>query len=130
MPATTNLKRITLHLARSKDFPEGSRRHGYEFVAPLDEAGFLDAEAWKAARDLCTVRRFWADEEEQRGRLVHRAGGKGGATWTFDYDAARADDDEAGFRLGSHAIRPGEYVSVRDDEGEMHTFQVFTVKPY
>ena len=30
------LKRIRLHLARSKDFPSGSAHHGYEFVAPLD----------------------------------------------------------------------------------------------
>jgi hypothetical protein len=29
------LKRIRLHLARSRDFPSGSSRHGYEFVAPL-----------------------------------------------------------------------------------------------
>ena len=28
------LKRIRLELARSKDFPMGSARHGYEFVAP------------------------------------------------------------------------------------------------
>jgi hypothetical protein len=29
-------KRIRLELARSKEFPEGSATHGYEFVAPLD----------------------------------------------------------------------------------------------
>ena len=29
-------KRIRLNLARSKEFPQGSSRHGYEFVAPLD----------------------------------------------------------------------------------------------
>jgi hypothetical protein len=27
------LKRIRLNLARSKDFPAGSAKHGYEFVA-------------------------------------------------------------------------------------------------
>jgi hypothetical protein len=29
------LKRIRLNLARSKEFPSGSERHGYEFVAPV-----------------------------------------------------------------------------------------------
>ena len=29
-------KRIRLNLARSKEFPQGSSKHGYEFVAPLD----------------------------------------------------------------------------------------------
>jgi hypothetical protein len=33
------LKRIRLHLARSKEFPSGSASHGYEFVAPLDSKG-------------------------------------------------------------------------------------------
>ncbi len=36
------LKRIRLILARSKAFPEGSARHGYEFVAPLDPDGQHD----------------------------------------------------------------------------------------
>jgi len=31
-----NLKRIRLELARSKEFPDGSTAHGYEFVAPVD----------------------------------------------------------------------------------------------
>jgi hypothetical protein len=34
-----SLKLIRLELARTPDFPEGSRRHGYEFVAPLDSTG-------------------------------------------------------------------------------------------
>ena len=32
-----NFKRITLNLARSKEHPAGSTRHGYDIVAPLDE---------------------------------------------------------------------------------------------
>ncbi len=130
MTKTAPLKRITLNLARSKEYPEGSARHGYDVVAPLDSNGFLDAEAWKASKNLCTVRRYWGSEEEERGLLAHRAGGQGGATWTFDYDAATDSDDEPGFRLESHAMRPGEYVSIRDDDGHLHTFVVKLVKPY
>jgi len=33
------LKRIRLNLARSKEYPLGSDKHGYEFVAPLDPSG-------------------------------------------------------------------------------------------
>ena len=40
-------KRIRLHLARSKEFPSGSSRHGYEFVVPLDANGHIDATLWK-----------------------------------------------------------------------------------
>lgn len=130
MTSTANLKRITLHLARSREYPEGSPRHGYELVAPLDAESHLDLEAWKTQRQFCSVRRFWGDEPEERGRLVHRAGGAGGATWAFDYDPQSTDDDEPGFRLDSRALRPGEYVSIRDDEGVLHTFRVASVKSY
>ncbi len=122
------LKRIRLNLARSKEFPRGSERHGYEFVAPLDAAGRIDAHLWQKYREHCGVRRFWADEEET-GRLVHRPGGREHARWVFDYDEATEFDDEAGYRFGSHVFQPGEYVSIRDEDGDMHTFQVISVEP-
>jgi hypothetical protein len=46
------LKRIRLNLARSRQFPEGSSRHGYEFVAPLDIQGHIDPDMWRQHRDL------------------------------------------------------------------------------
>jgi len=122
------LKRIRLHLARSKEFPSGSASHGYEFVAPLDSKGHIDAQVWQQYRQYCGVRRFWNGEAEQIGRLVHKPGGAEHARWVFDYDPARTDDDEAGYRFGVHVFSPGEYVSIRDDDGEQHTFRVMTVE--
>jgi hypothetical protein len=78
------LKRIHLQLARSKEFPMGSRRRGYEFVAPLDAAGHIDPRLWHQYRDHCRVRRFWEGEDEQVGRLVHKPGGAEHARWVFD----------------------------------------------
>lgn len=124
-----HMQRILILLARSHEFPNGSVHHGYELVAPLGDDGKIDLAAWKSHRAQCTVRRFWADEDEQRGVLKHRNGGAGGATWIFDYDESDPDDDEAGYRLGDHVWAPGEYVSIRDDEGEMHTFRVASVDP-
>jgi hypothetical protein len=123
------LHRVRLELARSRDFPEGSARHGYEITAPLDSNGLLDVQEWRTTRAQCQVRRFWAGEPDSRGHLVHRAGGAGGATWLIDYDQERADDDESGYRLGAHRFQVGEYVSIKDDEGDMHTFKVAQVKP-
>ncbi|TMJ00292.1 MAG: hypothetical protein E6G97_19705 [Alphaproteobacteria bacterium] len=122
------LKRIRLNLARSKEFPGGSARHGYEFVAPLDARGHIDPQLWSEYRKFCRVRRFWGSEEEV-GRLVHKPGGSEHARWVFDYDESADDDDEAGYRFASHAFRPGEYVSIRDEEGDLHTFQVASVEP-
>ena len=121
------LKRIRLNLARSKEFPNGSARHGYEFVAPLDAKGHIDPALWRANRAHCGVRRFWGDEEEF-GKLVHRPGGSEHSRWVFDYDDAADEDDEAGYRFASHAFVPGEYVSIRGEDGELHTFQVVSVE--
>ena len=117
------LKKIRLNLARTKEFPEGSILRGYEFKAPLDADGHIDAEAWKQVRHLCRVRRFW-DGEEETGLLVHRPGG----SWAFVNDIARGDDPEAGYRFGEHAFVHGEYVSIRADDGELITFQVASVQ--
>ena len=122
------LKRIRLHLARSKEFPDGSAGHGYEFVAPLDAEGHIDPHLWQKYREHCRVRRFWDGEDDQIGRLVHKPGGAEHARWVFDYDATSTDDDEAGYRFGAHSFAPGEYVSIRGEEGEMHTFRVASVE--
>jgi hypothetical protein len=125
---TVRLNKITLNLARCKEFPDGSIRHGYEFFAPLDENAHIDPEAWKLQRTACIVRRFWADEPPMRGVLVHRAGGAGGASWGFDYDVTINSDDEAGFHFADHAFIAGEYVSIRDAERKTHTFKIISVK--
>lgn len=121
-------KRIRLHLARSREFPEGSSRHGYELVAPIDTKGHIDLELWRKHRDHCRVRRFWNGEPEQVGRLLHKAGGAEHARWVFDYDESRADDDEAGYRFGGHTFTPGEYVSIIEDDGDVRTFRVVSVE--
>ncbi len=124
MSDTSGLKKIRLNLARTHEHPNGSSRHGYEFAAPLSEDGHIDAAAWKKMRDHCRVRRFWGDEDEDIGHLLRRPGG----SWAFHYDVDGDEDDEAGYRFAAHAFKPGEYVSIRDEDGELHPFQVVTVQ--
>jgi hypothetical protein len=121
------LHHITLHLARSKDFPEGSARHGYEITAPLDEQGRLDQEEWARKRAHCRVRRFWPNEADRQGLLVHRPGGAGGATWMIDYKQDRPGDEEAGYRLNQHRFVKGEYVTIQDEDEKPYTFEVVSV---
>jgi len=129
-PTTTQLpqafKRIRLELARSKEFPGGSAKHGYELVVPLDADGHIDPTLWRKHRDYCRLRRFWGDEEAV-GRLFHKPGGPEHARWVFDYTGKPEYDDESGYRLGAHAFRQGEYVSITDEAGALHTFRVVSV---
>ncbi|SEP50319.1 hypothetical protein SAMN04487843_13615 [Methylobacterium sp. ap11] len=123
--ASAELHRVTLTLARCPEHPDGSAGRGYDFVAPLGPDGRLDAALWRETCDQCRVRRFWTGEPDRHGRLVHRAGGEGGATWLIDYDDRTTDDDEPGYRLGTHAFVVGEYVSIRDTgSGDFCTFMV------
>ncbi|MEX0922886.1 MAG: hypothetical protein WD489_07930 [Rhodovibrionaceae bacterium] len=116
---------VRLELARSEDFPEGSAAHGYEFRAPLDAEGHIDAEAWREHRKHCRVWRFWEGENDEFGHLVHHRGG-----WSFHYDIqGDAENDETGFRFDTHSFKEGEYVTLREQDGDTHTFRVVSVRP-
>jgi hypothetical protein len=119
------ISHITLELAREPGHPHGDRNHGYHLYLPLTEEGRIDAAAWASARNACRVRRFRPEEEERHGRILRGRDGK----WRFDYDDRSEFDDEVGFRLNSESFVPGEYVSVLEDDGRMHTFQVIAVRP-
>ncbi|MGE0716559.1 MAG: hypothetical protein AB7P02_14050 [Alphaproteobacteria bacterium] len=118
------LHRIRLELARTRDFPDGSTRHGYELVAPLTADGHLDEEAWKKVRQVCTVHRFWAGEGDATGQLVRTRRGR----WSLSYEAGE-DDDEPIHRLEDHRFAEGEYVSIREHDGEVRPFKVVHVRP-
>jgi len=80
---------IILRLARSKAFPEGSLRRGYDIRAVIDAAGHLSADAWHKHKTAYSVQRFWDDEPIKHGMLLHRAGGADGATWAIHYAGGR-----------------------------------------
>lgn len=122
------LQHITLHLARTPDFPEGSAERGYELVAPLNASGHLDAEEWRGHKARCRVTRFWPGEADRHGALVHHGGAQGG-TWAIHYAGQTSTDEETGVRLGAHRFVKDEYVSIRDEEGRSHTFKIMSVRP-
>lgn len=120
-----SMKKIRLELARDREFPNGSRLHGYEFLAPLDAGGRIDAAEWHNRPGACRVLRFWGNAEHEHGRLVRRPGG----AWAFHYEEAGDIDvdDEVGYRFADHVFRPGEYVSIREADEELRTFRVTNV---
>lgn len=117
------LKRVRLELARDHDHPNGSHEHGYDFIAPLDNAGHLLPAEWKKERERCRVKRFWRGEADEIGHLVHKPGG----SWAFDYNPKSNADDEKGFKFDRHNFVPGEYVSVTEHDGVQRTFFIKAV---
>jgi len=119
------LKKIRLELARDHDHPDGARNYGYEFAAPLDANGKIDANEWHKHRDHCRVRRFRPNEADDIGHVVRKPGG----AWAFHYDIrSDEEDDEAGYRFGDHAFKLGEYVSVKEEDETLRTFKVVRVQ--
>lgn len=122
MPA--ELMRIRMELARTDGFPEGSPLHGYEFVAPLTRDGHIDAAAWHAHKEKCTVRRFWKGAPDELGALRHVGHG-----WRFDYDRHETNDDEPFFKLDKHRLAIGTYVSITEHDGVQRPFKVVKTIP-
>lgn len=118
----SRLQSIRLELARTPQAPDGDPECGYEFIAPLDGQGRLDAAAWRASRARCTVRRFWRDAAEENGELLHTRGGR----WVFSY-APGTEDDEPIFKFDRHSFLLGEYVSITEHDGVTRPFRVVSV---
>ena len=115
------LTRVILRLGRNPEagFPEGDDGHGYVIQAPLDSEHKLDPALWREKREQCTVRRFHAHETPADGWLRHR-----GDNWYFWYDEAEEGPEEPLVKLGSHRLFPGEYITVREGDGDTLTFRV------
>ena len=94
------LKKIRFELARTKEFPEGNARCGYELMAPLDPTGHIDPDGWAKAKDKCTVRRFWERAADEHGKLRK----SGQSHWYFDYGPG-TEDDEPVFKLDRHVFK-------------------------
>jgi hypothetical protein len=116
------LKVVRLELARTKGFPDGDPNHGYELRAPLTKDGRLDAEAFKKTRQLCTVRHFRPNANDEHGELIRTSSGD----WALSYDVGEADDEPI-YRLKDHRFKAGEYVTITEHDGEARVFRVVTV---
>jgi hypothetical protein len=117
------LMSIRLELGRTREMPQGDPSHGYEFVAPVNAQGHLDAEEWRHEKERCAVRSFQPGKADRRGMLRHMGRG-----WRFDYLPGQSDDDEPFFKLDRHVIAPGLYVTVKED-GIERPFKIVAVKP-
>lgn len=117
------LSKIILQLARNPSLPGGDADQGYTLVAPLTDEGHIDVDAWRENRKSCRVVRFHPDPKEHAdGWLTHR-----GSHWYFHYDEDDEGDDEAGYRLGDHVFREGEYLTIASHGETPLTYKVTDV---
>ena len=118
------MMKIRLELGRTDDSPSGDPNRGYEFVAPLTEAGHIDATEWKTQKNACLVHHFVGGETVESGHLARTGRG-----WRFEYGSRTHEDAEAFFKLDQHLMRPGLYVSLIEHDGVRRPFKIASVTP-
>ena len=118
------LMNIRLELGRTRTSPDGDPRRGYEFIAPLDDDGHLDAAVWRLEETNCWVRSFWPDRPDRKGWFRHVGRG-----WRFEYPSQDQSGQEPIFKLDRHVLSPGFCVTLTEDDGAQLPFKIASVFP-
>ena len=114
-------KTIRLELARTPEFPEGSPRHAYQLHLPLGRDGIIDEAAWARARERAIAIRLWPGERDLHGYVI-----RVGSGWAISYRRGE-EDDERLFHLETHALVPGNYLTLTEQDGHQLPFKVAEV---
>ncbi len=119
----TRLHHIRMELAREAGAPDGDPGVGYDLVLPLDEDRRLaGAEAFTDQPQAGRVRRFRDGEPDAIGQLKHGPGG----VWRLEFEGEARP--EVAFRLGEEQFRPGEYIAIREADGDYHPYRVISTR--
>jgi hypothetical protein len=115
------LTKVRLEIARCPEFPEGSAKHGYLLTLPLDESGALETGHGQHVASRCHFERFWNGEQLEVGHIERHGHG-----WTLAFDGV--EDDAAArepiFKAEGHRFLPGDYLSIKERDGQLRTFRV------
>jgi hypothetical protein len=110
--------RVTLALARCREFPGGDPRRGYELLLPLTKDRRLDLAAWRGRRHGNPVRRFSSDLGVAWGELRHDRNG-----WFLAFGHGEAGE-EASFAEADGSFALGEEVPIVDWDGQIRIYRV------
>lgn len=111
-------KTIRLELAQTRDYPNGSPVRAYLLRLPLNDRGGIDVDEFRASPINATVRRYWPNEPDRTGHLIHSLPG-----WKFAYREGKGDG-EADFVPGSGPIRLDRCLTVIERGGPCLPFRV------
>jgi hypothetical protein len=123
-------KMIRLELASSWQFPRGSAGRSYLVRLPLKDDGTIDTTALEAQPARATVRRYWPNEADMIGQLVHTPMG-----YAIQYEmngTARLNGDSGTnghgetrlLQFGADAIKVGEEIFLTEPDGHQVRYRV------
>ena len=126
-------KVVRLELASSWQFPRGSAGRSYLIRLPLTDEGAIDTPALESQPARATVRRYWPNEADMVGYLVHTPMGYAihyemngakltGGTPTTGNSCGRL------FQFGADAIRIGEELFLTEPDGHQARFRIASLQ--
>ena len=121
---------IRLELASSWQFPRGSAGRSYLIRLPLTADGAIDTAALESQPARATVRRYWPNEADMVGYLIHTPMG-----YAIRYEMNGTDRRSGGsetnghgdpslFQFGADAIRMGEEIFLTEPDGHQVRYRV------
>jgi hypothetical protein len=125
-------KLIRLELASSWEFPRGSAGRSYLIRLPLTEEGAIDTATLESQPARATVRRYWANEADMLGYLVHTPHG-----YAIRYEmngsskangSANGHSGERLLQFGAEAIKVGEQIFLTEPNGHEMRFRVASLQ--
>lgn len=126
-------KVIRLELASSWEFPRGSAGRSYLIRLPLTDEGAIDTAALEAQPVRATVRRYWSNEPDMLGYLVHTPKGYAiryemNGTKRDGNAECEATSDQPLFQFGADAIKVGEQIFLTEPDGHQLRFRIAGVQ--
>jgi hypothetical protein len=122
-------KVIRLELASNWEFPRGSAGRSYLIRLPLTEDGAIDPASLESQPARATVRRYWPNQADMVGYLVHTPSG-----YAIQYEMngarlnvagqANGNSDRGLFQFGADAIKIGEEICLTEPDGNKARFRV------
>ena len=123
-------KVIRLELASSWQFPRGSAGRSYLVRLPLKDDGTIDTTALEAQPARATVRRYWPNEADMIGQLVHTPMGyaiqyeTNGSARSNGNAEAHAHCEPRLLQFGADAISIGEEIFLTEPDGHQVRYRV------
>ncbi|HET9337190.1 MAG TPA: hypothetical protein VFO12_12380 [Sphingomicrobium sp.] len=123
-----NWKMIRLELASSWQYPRGSAGRSYLVRLPLKDDGAIDTAALEEQPSRATVRRYWPNEADMVGQLVHTPMG-----YAIHYEmngSAKLNGHSNGhseprlFQFGADAIKLGEEIFLTEPDGHQVRYRI------
>lgn len=118
---------VTLVVASGPGFPQGSPDHRYEIGAKLTPGGYLDAKAWEADSSPWSARRIVPNSPPRLGDMVFDADTESWAIRLYPGPGEVADAPLAAQIRRAGQLRPGEYVTIQEPDGQEFSYRVVSV---